>query len=216
LHAAVAPRAIRPKISNLPDRRDAPFNRRCKERWPFLNTQRKDEEEGFMQPRTSMLRAAALSAAMFLGSAAMAADLPKEGTFTYTYSSAGTFKATPVGKERLLLAWDENGLSVGSGLVDHMTWHCWGLVDTAKGMTQVRGYCVGTDPAGDQIVGDVASDRPADAKSHKTAGKLTTGTGKYAGISGDLTFVCHGPEFRTAVEGTYVEYCPAQGSYKLP
>jgi hypothetical protein len=66
----------------------------------------------------------ALSAAMFLGSAAMAADLPKEGTFSFTYFGAGSFKATPVGKERVLLAWDENALSVGNGLFDHMTWHC--------------------------------------------------------------------------------------------
>jgi hypothetical protein len=155
---------------------------------------------------------------MFLGSAAMAADLPKEGTLGWTYSSAGTAKATPVGKERVLSAWDENGLSVGNGLFDHVTWHCWGIEDIAKGMSQFQGYCVGTDPAGDQIVGEVASDGkfPADTKSVKVVGKLTTGTGKYVGISGDFTFVGHGPEFKTAGEGTYAQYGTGQGSYKLP
>jgi hypothetical protein len=155
---------------------------------------------------------------MFLGSAAMAADLPKEGTFTFTYSGAGTFKATPIGKERLLAAWDENGLSVGNGLFDHVTWHCWGIADTANRMSQWQGYCVTTDPAGDQIVAEVASDGkyPADAKSFRGTGKLTTGTGKYAGVSGGYTADLHAPEFRTAAEGTFAQYGTTQGSYKLP
>jgi hypothetical protein len=184
----------------------------------FRTNHHNDEEENSMQPRTSMLQAAALGAGMFLGSAALAADLPNEGTFSWTYSSAGTFKGTPVGKERLLVAWDENGLSVGNGLFDHMTWHCWGVGDTAKGMTHWQGYCVATDPAGDHLAVDVASDGkyPADAKNFKATGKLTTGTGKYAGISGGFAFVGHGPDFRTAAEGTYAQYGTAEGSYKLP
>ena len=48
------------------------------------------------------------------------------------------------------------------------------------------------------------------------SGTITTGTGKYAGISGGWTFVVHGPEFRTAAEGTYVTYGPLQGGYRLP
>jgi hypothetical protein len=109
-----------------------------------------------MQPR--MLHAAAMSATVLLGRAAIAADLPKEGTFTFTYFAAGTFKATPIGKERMLVGFDENGLSVGNGLFDHMTWHCWGLEDITTGIAQVHGYCLGTDPAGDQILDEVASD----------------------------------------------------------
>jgi hypothetical protein len=163
-----------------------------------------------------MYYAAALSAAIFLGSAAMAADLPKEGTFSFTYSGAGTFKATPVGKERLLFAFDDNGLSVANGLFDHVTFHCWGVGDTASGMTRVQGNCVGTDPAGDHVVIDISGEWPADAKTLRIINKLTSGTGKYAGISGVGTFVNHGPEFRTAAEGTYVAYGVTQGSYKLP
>ena len=52
----------------------------------------------------------------------------------------------------------------------------------------------------------------ADAKSFHESGTFTTGTGKYAGISGSWTFVGHGPQFRTATEGTYVPYGPIQGS----
>ena len=55
-----------------------------------------------MQPRTC-LSAFTLSTAMTFGAAAIAADLPKEGTFSGTYAGAGTFlKTYPVGKERSL------------------------------------------------------------------------------------------------------------------
>ena len=47
-------------------------------------------------------------------------------------------------------------------------------------------------------------------------GGFTSGTGKYAGISGNLTNVLHDPEFRTATEETFVNYGELQASYKLP
>jgi len=165
-----------------------------------------------------MLSAVTLSTAMFFGTAAIAGDLPKEGTFNGTASAAGTFKGTVMGKERTVSAWDENGLTVGNGLLDHTTSHCFGLYDVMNGRAHWQGYCVMTDPAGDQIAANVASDGKylADAKSYKGTGTFTTGTGKYAGISGSWTFEGHSPEFRTAAEGTYVQYGSLQGSYKLP
>ena len=85
-------------------------------------------------------------------------------------------------------------------------------------MAQHSGYCVGTDPAGDQVVGEIASNGKyaADAKSFSGTLTLTTGTGKYTGISGRWTYVNQGPEFRPASEGTYFSYTTNQGSYKLP
>jgi hypothetical protein len=154
-----------------------------------------------------------------LGSAAMAADLPKEGTFNFTYAGAGAAKATPVGNERTLFAFDDRGLSVANGLFDHVTFHCWGVGDTARGTTRIQGYCVGTDSDGDHVAIDLSGEWPADAKTLRITNKLTSGTGKYTGISGVGTFVNHGPEFRTAAEGaegTYVAYGTTQSSYKLP
>jgi hypothetical protein len=175
-------------------------------------------EEGSMQPRTCLLYAFTLSTAMTFGAEVMAGDLPKEGMFSGTGSTAGTYKAYPVGKDRTLLTWDENGLSVGNGLLDHVTWHCFGLQDIASGMEQFQGYCVATDPAGDQIVSNVVSDgkHATGAKSYGAIGTFTTGTGKYAGISGGWTVVLHSPDFRTAAEGTYVQYSEIQAKYKLP
>jgi hypothetical protein len=171
-----------------------------------------------MQSRTSILSAFTLTTAMLYGAGAIAADLSKKGTSDVTLAGAGTFKATPVGKERTLIAFEENGVSVGKGILDHTTWHCFGLQDIAGGISQYNGYCVLTDPAGDQIVANIASDGKfrVDAKSFNGTATFTTGTGKYTGISGGYTIVLRGPEFRTAAEGAYVPYGPVQGNYKLP
>jgi hypothetical protein len=171
-----------------------------------------------MQPRPRLLTAFTLGTVMYFGAAAMAADLPKEGTFSGTYSAFSTNKATPIGKEGLVDAWDSNGLSLGNGFLDHATWHCFGLYDVMNNKAQWHGYCVATDPAGDQILTNVATDGsyPADAKSYSASGKIMMGTGKYAGITGATTYVGHSPDFRTAVAGTIVENGPLQGSYKLP
>lgn len=171
-----------------------------------------------MRPRTCVLYALTLSVAMSFGIAANAADLPKEGTYTGTWSGFGTFKGTPVGKELVLVAFDQNALTVGNGLIDHLTWYCFGLSDVTNGLTQHHGYCVATDPAGDHIGSSFASDGKyaADAKSYNGTITFAAGTGKYAGISGDVKYVCHAPEFRPLAEGTYLQHCTTQGSYKLP
>ena len=160
-----------------------------------------------MRLKTWMLSAFTLSTGMVCATAAIAADLPKQGTFSGTYFAFGTYKLTSIGKERLLSAWDENGLSIGNGFLDHLTWHCWGLYDAEKGMAQSQGFCVGTDPDGDQIAGNAGTDGryAADAKSSKGWVTFTTGTGKYTGISGGITTVDHNNEFRPAAEGTYLQ-----------
>jgi hypothetical protein len=184
----------------------------------LLGNPNDENKEDFMQPRTCIISAVTLGTAMFFGFAAMAAELPKEGTFSATYSGFGTFKGSQIGKSKYLGMFDENGLTVGKGLMDHLTWHCFGLQDTTDGMTQFKGNCVGTDPDKDQIAMDIASDgRQAwDAKSYAVTGTFTAGSGKYAGITGIYTYVVHSPEFRAATEGTYLNYSPGEGSYKLP
>jgi hypothetical protein len=160
----------------------------------------------------------ALGVTLAYNTAAMAGDLPKEGTYTATYSGFGTSKSTAVGKEVVLVAWDENAVTVGNGLFDHMTWHCWGLFNIINGMSQTTGgYCVATDPIGDHLANSIVGDKYSeDAKSFTGSSTLITGTGKYAGIGGNFKFECHGPEFKTVADGTYAQYCTLQGSYKLP
>ena len=171
-----------------------------------------------MQQHTCILTGCTLITAMTFGAAAIAADLPKEGTFSGTYAGAFTLKAYTIGKERMVGVGDSNDFTVGKGFLDHMTWHCFTTFSVMAGMAHFNGYCVVTDPAGDQIAADIASDGtyPADAKTVPAKGTFTTGTGKYAGISGSLTNVLHFNEFRTATEGTSVNYGEFQATYKLP
>jgi hypothetical protein len=170
-----------------------------------------------MQQRTSILSAFTLTTAMAFGAAAMAADLPKEGTYSGIYAGFAAYKATSIGNQ-LLVAFDENGLTVGTGLFDHMTWHCWGMGDFTNGMGPNYGHCVGTDPDGDQIAGNFRSDKDhaPDERNWPNSLTLTTGSGKYAGISGGWAYVYRGHEFHPGAEGTYYPYATYQGSYKLP
>jgi hypothetical protein len=53
-----------------------------------------------------------------------------------------------------------------------------------------HGQCIATDPAGDQVVDDrVTEDHELSAKSVKVIGEDTSGTGKYAGVSGGGTAI---------------------------
>ena len=158
-------------------------------------------------------------AALILGiTSSSALAQMKEGTYSGTYSGFGTAKATPIGKDRLLVAVDETGFTLTNGFLDHVTWHCWGTADYSNGIGQTQGgYCVGTDPAGDQLAITISDEKHApDQKSWNGSVNLTAGTGKYTGISGSGTYVIHGnAEFRQP-QGSYVDYSTIQGNYKIP
>ena len=66
--------------------------------------------------------------------------MPKEGTYNADYSAFGAAKPTAIGKERVLITFDENGLWLSKGFAEHMTWHCFGLIDILSGMEQFHGY----------------------------------------------------------------------------
>jgi hypothetical protein len=152
---------------------------------------------------------------------AQQAQLPREGTETGWYTGFGTIKVVSVGKERILMSWDEMGLTVpdgGRGLLNQVTWHCWGLNDFTNGTgSMAAGYCVGTDPGGDQIVGNLKDSKHAiDAPSWEGTFTYTTGTGKFAGVRGGGKYVTHGAALRSAVEGTYHSQNSYEGSWTLP
>jgi len=149
--------------------------------------------------------------------AAMAADLPKEGTSTGTYTGSGTFKATAIGKDRILTSFDGDGVSLMTGFADHMTWHCWGFGEYTNGVGGDQGYCVGTDSSGDQVVDMFVDDKHAlDAKSFSGTDKWSGGTGKYIGISGGGRGTCSSADLKAPTPGTFFLHCPTvEWTYKL-
>ena len=151
---------------------------------------------------------------LLFGAETMAADLAKEGTFTETFYGFGTFKGFPVGNTRNLSRFEQDGMHVGNGLMDHMTAHCFGTNDRMDDMRETSCNCVHTDPDGDQIVTDNRSNGkfPKDAKDLEGIAVMTTGTGKYAGISGSEKYTCHGSVFKAPTEETFFSSCTARAA----
>ena len=167
-----------------------------------------------IKPYKRAIAASAFLASLTLGTAAIAADLPKEGTFKGTLSSYGTYRTTKVG-DLTLSVFDENGPQLTDGFADHMSLHCWGIGEVANGTLANQGYCVGTDPSGDTLALKVSGKKSSQDKAITGTATFTSGTGKFAGVSGTSQYVVHAPEFR-APEGHVVNYVTFEGSYKLP
>jgi hypothetical protein len=170
-----------------------------------------------MRTHTCGLAAFTLTAALTFGAAAMAADLPKEGTYKGTYAAVGTDKATKIGTDRVLTVFDETGLQTTDGFLDHTTWHCWGTGDFTNGMGQEQGHCTATDLAGDKAVSKFVSEKHAiDQKSFSLSSTCEGGTGKFAGAICSETDMVQANEFPSPSEGTYVVWVTFGGHYKLP
>src|SRR3954464_4406098 len=94
-----------------------------------------------------ILRSLVIMVGAFSAASAMAADLPKEGTFKGTYTAVGTYKQIKIG-DRSLINIDDMGLQITNGFADRMTVHCWGTEEITNGETAGAGYCVAMDPTG--------------------------------------------------------------------
>ena len=158
-----------------------------------------------------------LAAALVLLVVRPASAQMQEGTLSGTFAAFGTVNAKATGKERTVLAIDENGLSVTNGVLNHVTWHCSGLADYTNGLGQSQGFCVGNDPSGDQVVFNWESEKHAPGqKVVRGTFSWTGGTGKYAGIRGAGTYVDYSGEFQPLAEGTIVSYLTFEGNYRTP
>jgi hypothetical protein len=125
-------------------------------------------------------------------------------------------KTNSVGDDRMIVAFDDTGLSLTDGFADHMTWHCWGMTDFTKGMGEDQGYCLGTDLAGEKILMRLTGEKHApNQKRWSDSFACVEGTGKYVGVSCSETDLMLGNEFPEAPDGTYVQHSAVQGTYKL-
>jgi hypothetical protein len=82
------------------------------------------------------------------------AQLPKEGTASTLSSFSGTFKALPMGQERVQINYEVLGVNLidsGEGILHNASFRCLGSLHAVKGKYEDdSGFCVYTRPDGDQ------------------------------------------------------------------
>ena len=175
-----------------------------------------------MRLRAYLLLAAGLGAAAFLVTAAMAGDLPNEGTFSAAYKTEGSFRGefqekSAVNPAPHIIVWDETGKVIGDGILKDMAWRCFGTNEIINGIAESSdAYCVGAGQDG-QIVFRMATDKRDWTYSRliNASGVSIGGTGKYSGITANYKVRC---QFRITGmnHGGYAKDCDGEGSYKLP
>ena len=168
------------------------------------------------------MRTLIVLASVLFASSAIAGELPKEGKYSGDYYSSGSFVVAAMNKEATagVRNFDEVGVTVGSGILDHMTWRCMGEQGGFAEKVRATGMCVATDLGGDQIVGDfVASPVPLSDKERRGKFEFVGGTGKYVGITGAFTFINYPyemPYSDLAAANHYAAHNTYEGTYKLP
>jgi len=147
---------------------------------------------------------------------AMAADLPKEGSYKGNYYAVGSIKTITTGKDRLIVAFDETGLQTTDGFQDHMTSHCLGTDDYTNGIGQITTNCISTDMSGDKlIVKGVSEKHTPDQKEFVLDIRCDGGTGKYAGATCSEKDTAHVNQFPSPSDDSYVVWVNFEGKYKL-
>jgi hypothetical protein len=163
--------------------------------------------------------AGALLAATAASSAAQ--ELPKTGDFTiyWTHVNPTPFAPVPVGDGSVALALTFISGSVntdgpGSFLHDARG-RCLALqiIDQAAGTFTVQGYCDWQDRAGDHVFETFWSDGVTPFGGN-TYGRFVGGTGKYEGISGEVTITAYGGT--TTSDGYGQAIGVKVGSYQIP
>ena len=144
------------------------------------------------------------------------AQIPKEGTGSMTFVYSATFKALPMGQERLQMTYENMGVIIGDTsnvLFHNVSVRCLGALHAVKGESNNNGFCVGTRPDGDQIFWTYQSTGKLGVGGKGTS-TLVGGTGKLTGIQGSSEYT----DFvvRPAAEGTFQGYSRIKGQYKLP
>ena len=145
------------------------------------------------------------------------AQIPREGASSQTWAYSGTFKALPMGQERVQMNYETMGVVIGDtneDLSHNASFRCLGALHTVKGEYNESGFCVWTRPDGDQIFGTYkGTGRLGSGGKGSTA--IVGGTGKLVGIQGNGEYT-NFVTLRPAAEGTFQGYNRVKGQYKLP
>jgi len=144
------------------------------------------------------------------------AQIPKEGTGSMTFVYSATYKALPMGQERLQMSYEIMGVIIGDTsdvLFHNASVRCLGALHAVKGESNNNGFCVGTRPDGDQIFWTYQSTGKLGAGGKGTS-TIVGGTGKLTGLQGSSEYT--DVAVRPAAEGTFQGYSRIKGQYKLP
>lgn len=143
-------------------------------------------------------------------SATWAADLPKQGTDSYTTVYVMTSSNTMKLGNRTATSYETSGATRndnGGPMFNNMGARCVGMAESVGGDSTNRGTCVEIDADGDQIF--TTYEAKGNAGTHTFVG----GTGKYTGISGTASYT------RQAVkdpEGRSISIVSHKATWKLP
>lgn len=145
------------------------------------------------------------------GAGAVAAELPKTGPISVTFTCSGTYKVVEVGKDRWASTYDFTEVQMNADPKDpfpNMSGDCLGM---AMGRKE-SGYCTRTDADGDKIFEHWEGEN-FEAGGGKGTAKYLGGTGKYAGIEAQYEY-----DYMSLPAKEPAFHClgTSKGSYKLP
>ncbi len=159
-----------------------------------------------------------LSLVVLVGFASAQTQIPKEGTSSGIVAFSNTFKALPMGQERVQITYEVFGVVITDSpdaIMHKASQHCLGAMHVIKGAyDDDGGFCVNTRPDGDKIF-----------LTYKASGKMgqnAKGTFTYVGGTGKFVGIQGGGEIeritgvRPAADGTVQGYNISKGHYKLP
>jgi hypothetical protein len=141
-----------------------------------------------MQSHTCKLSAFTLSTAMAFGAAALAADLPKQGTDSFTAVWVATSLNLIQQGNRTFASYEIDGVTrndAGAPMFDSFGQRCIGFAELLDNEPQHGlGTCTFTDRVGDHIFGRYSSGKGNSKDGEHGTYELIGGSGKFAGITG--------------------------------
>lgn len=161
--------------------------------------------------KTMMVVALGIVASTLAGTVGAEA-LPKSGTFLLNSGWKAVGETAQVGEGRVLGWGAFYGVTFnqrGSGPLHMGTGVCNYILDLSGGIGPGRGTCAWTDADGDKIYTDYSGALAADG-AFSGMNQYTSGTGKFAGITGKAPFQCKA----LTTQGHFG--CTQQFEYRVP
>ena len=125
-------------------------------------------------------------AAFVFSASAYATD---SGRLDVTITDVTTAESIETSDDQTVFALDQLIVATGEGVLNNTTGRCLALevAENATGASVTNGFCTFVDAAGDKIFEEFEIARNSLNAEASGTGTFTGGTGRYQGISGDVT-----------------------------